>query len=122
MYGSYGPSSGGRAGGGYYGSGGGGGGGGRYGSGGGGLPSSFGNRTGGSGGGLGSGLREIRWDISQLPPFEKNFYIEHPAVAARSEAEAVQWRKEHDITIIGSGIPKPVYTFEEASMPGASIS
>jgi ATP-dependent RNA helicase DDX5/DBP2 len=29
----------------------------------------------------------------------------------------VQWRKGHDITIIGSGIPKPVYTFEEASMP-----
>jgi ATP-dependent RNA helicase DDX5/DBP2 len=49
--------------------------------------------------------------------FEKNFYIEHPAVSGRSEADAVQWRKGHDITIIGSGIPKPVYTFEEASMP-----
>lgn len=116
MYGSYGSSGGGRDGGSYYG--GGGGGGGRYGSGSGyGVPSSFGSRSGGSG--LGSGLREIKWDISQLQPFEKNFYIEHPAVAARSEAEAVQWRKEHDITIIGSGIPKPVYTFEEASMPGA---
>lgn len=66
---------------------------------------------------MGSGLRDIKWDISSLPVFEKNFYIEHPAVASRSEAEAIQWRHDNDIKIIGNGIPKPVYTFEEASMP-----
>ena len=68
-------------------------------------------------GALGAGLKEIRWDLSSLPVFEKNFYIEHPHVSSRSETEAQQWRKQHEITIIGTGIPKPVYTFEEASMP-----
>lgn len=69
-------------------------------------------------GALGAGLKNINWDLSALPVFEKNFYIEHPAVTARSEADAERWRKEQTISIIGTGIPKPVYTFEEASMPG----
>ena len=43
---------------------------------------------GGQGGGLGAGLRHIKWDLSQLPVFEKNFYIEHPEVSKRSAAEA----------------------------------
>ena len=91
----------------------GGGGGGRFGGGGGG-----GGRGGGdSMGNLGSGLKNINWDISKLPVFEKNFYIEHPAVTARPEPTAVEWRRAHEITISGRGIPKPVYTFEEASMP-----
>ena len=96
-----------------YGSGGGGRGGDRYGSSGG------GDRYGSSGGGsnLGGGLRDIQWDISKLPVFEKNFYLEHPEVKKRSENEAEQWRRSVQITIVGKGIPKPVHTFEEASMP-----
>ena len=35
-------------------------------------------------GGLGSGLRTANFDLSKLPPFEKNFYVEHPHVSARS--------------------------------------
>jgi ATP-dependent RNA helicase DDX5/DBP2 len=66
---------------------------------------------------MGANLRSIHWDLSKLPVFEKNFYIEHPAVSARSETEADAWRKDNEISIIGKGIPKPVYTFEEASMP-----
>lgn len=57
-----------------------------------------------------------------MPIFEKNFYIEHPAVTARSEYDTDQWRKKHNITVIGSGIPKPCLTFDEASMPGTSSS
>jgi ATP-dependent RNA helicase DDX5/DBP2 len=59
-----------------YGSGtyGGGGGGGGYG-GSGGHGGGFGN-----GGDIGAGLRSINWDLSKLPVFEKNFYMEHPAV------------------------------------------
>merc|ERR1719454_1868299 len=72
---------------------------------------------GGMGGGLGANLRAIQWDISQLPVFEKNFYIEHPDVTARTEQAAEEWRRSKGITIQGQGIPKPVYTFEEASMP-----
>lgn len=68
-------------------------------------------------GGLGAGLRSIQWDLNKLPPFEKNFYIEHPDVTKREEAEAARWRGKHGITVQGHGIPKPVFTFEEASMP-----
>ena len=67
---------------------------------------------------LGSGLRTIQWDLSKLPVFEKNFYIEHPAVSYRPEIVSEDWRRSKEITIIGKGIPKPVFSFEEASMPG----
>jgi ATP-dependent RNA helicase DDX5/DBP2 len=91
---------------------GGGGGGSRFGGGGGG-----GRGGGDSMGNLGAGLRSIQWDLSKLPVFEKNFYIEHPAVSQRSDSHAEEWRRSHSITVQGRGIPKPVLTFEEASMP-----
>lgn len=56
--------------------------------------------------GLGANLRTIHWDLSKLPVFEKNFYIEHPAVRARSDGDAEHWRREHHITVIGRGVPK----------------
>ncbi|KAH8091601.1 helicase [Aureococcus anophagefferens] len=62
------------------------------------------------------GLRDIQWDLSQLPVFEKNFYIEHPDVTARSEGDADAWRTSKQIKIEGRGVPKPVSAFE-ASMP-----
>jgi len=68
-------------------------------------------------GGLGAGLRRQDWDLSKLAVFEKNFYIEHPAVTARTEDWAADWRRSKDITCVGAGIPKPCMTFEEASMP-----
>jgi ATP-dependent RNA helicase DDX5/DBP2 len=52
-----------------------------------------------------------------LVTFEKDFYIEHPDVVKRTEEEAAAWRASKNITIQGRDIPKPVYTFEEASMP-----
>lgn len=84
----------------------------RYGGGGGGGGGSFGSSS-----NLGAGLRSIQWDLSKLPNFEKNFYIEHPRVSARSEPDAVEWRRQNEISIVGQGIPKPVFDFEEASMP-----
>lgn len=99
---------------------------------------------------FGKGLRTIQWDVSKLPVFEKNFYYEHPSVAARPESEAADWRRRHHITVEGQGVPKvgrpekegaipgeflglqfyditlvscqPVYTFEEASMPEYVLS
>ena len=44
-------------------------------------------------GGMGQNLRQIDFSNEKLPPFEKNFYIEHPEVTKRSEAEAEAWRK-----------------------------
>lgn len=59
-------------------------------------------------GGLGSQLRTISWDLSKLPVFEKNFYIEHPDVTRRPESFSDEWRKSKEITVIGRGVPKPV--------------
>lgn len=52
-----------------------------------------------------------------MPKFEKSFYKEDEAVAARSQAEVDAFRKEHAITVHGSDIPKPVTTFDEAGFP-----
>jgi len=68
-------------------------------------------------GALGANLHKIHWDISKLAVFEKNFYMEHPHVTRRSEAEAEEWRRSKEITVNGRGIPKPCLTFDEASMP-----
>lgn len=58
-----------------------------------------------------------REDFSDLPKFEKNFYIEHPAVTARRPEEVEEYRRKKDIHVKGDGVPKPVTTFEEASFP-----
>ena len=50
--------------------------------------------------------------------FEKNFYLEHPAVAALSSRDVDEIRKVNSISIIGGeNAPKPVRTFEESSFP-----
>jgi len=63
-------------------------------------------------------IQLARPDFSSLAPFEKNFYIEHPAVAARNEADVQAYRQLREIHVEGAGIPKPVVTFDEASFPG----
>jgi ATP-dependent RNA helicase DDX5/DBP2 len=62
-------------------------------------------------------LRSQHWDLSKLPKFEKNFYIEHPAVTARTDREVEEYRREKEITVVGGHVPKPVTNFEEASFP-----
>ncbi|KAH8194975.1 hypothetical protein TruAng_010860 [Truncatella angustata] len=120
---------GGGGGGGYdkYGSGGGGGGGRDFGNGGGyGGSNGYSNGHGGGGGGggggdrmsnLGAGLQKQNWDLSAMPKFEKSFYKEDDAVAARSSQEVDRFRRDHQMTVHGSDIPKPVETFDEAGFP-----
>jgi len=49
---------------------------------------------------------------------EKNFYHEHYAVSARTDSEVAEIREARDIEILsGRSVPKPVLTFEEASLP-----
>lgn len=91
-----------------YGGGGGGYGGGGYGDGG---------YGGGRGGDFGQNLSAVKWDQEVLSEFHKNFYVEHPTVAARTDAEVNAWRAEKKITVQGTDIPRPVYSFEEASFP-----
>lgn len=66
---------------------------------------------------FGGNLNTIDFTRTQLIPFEKNFYIEHPDVQKRSESDAAAWRASHQIVVVGHGVPKPCLTFDEASMP-----
>ncbi|KAI8839282.1 ATP-dependent RNA helicase [Chytridium lagenaria] len=66
---------------------------------------------------LGSSLRRPDWDKETLPVFEKNFYMEHPDVKARSDSEIEEYRRRHDMRVFGPSIPRPVDSFEEASFP-----
>lgn len=107
----------------------GGGGGGQYGGGGGGQYGGGGGYGGGQGGdsygggsNLGAGLSNIDFSKSELVPVEFNFYIEHPDVSKRAEQEADSWRASKQIVVRGDDVPKPVLTFEEASMPEYVLS
>ena len=64
-----------------------------------------------------SNLQRQNWSTSNLIPFEKNFYREHPSVRARSEEEVRLYREKHAMSIFGSNIPKPVHSFEEGCFP-----
>ncbi|KAK8777621.1 hypothetical protein V5799_029029 [Amblyomma americanum] len=66
----------------------------------------------------GERLRKPKWDLSRLPPFQKDFYKEHPTTAHRPKHEVEAFRKQHDITIRGKDVPNPILTFEEANLPG----
>jgi len=99
---SYGYGAGGQAGGGYGGPGGGGG--------------SYGSSN------LGANLSQIDFANTQLEKFEKDFYIEHPDVSKRTEQEADAWRASKQISVQGTDVPKPVLTFDEASMPEYVLS
>ena len=70
---------------------------------------------------LGSGLKKQNWDASSLSRFEKNFYVENPAVAARSEREIHEYRKLHQMQIFGPDVPKPITGFLEAGFPDCKL-
>uniref|UniRef100_A0A7S3GCL4 RNA helicase n=1 Tax=Palpitomonas bilix TaxID=652834 RepID=A0A7S3GCL4_9EUKA len=90
--------------------------------------SSYGGSSyGGGGGGYrdkfgapGGRLQDVRWTpemLDRLIRFEKDFYHEHPNVTRRTPQEIDEFRRTRDITVMGSHVPKPVTTFEEASFP-----
>lgn len=62
-------------------------------------------------------LHRVNWSSTELIPFEKNFYREHPSVAQRSEFEVRAYREKHEMSVFGSNIPKPVQSFEEGCFP-----
>ena len=43
----------------------------------------------GFGGGAGAGLGKVDWGRHELVAFEKNFYMEHPAVSAMTKEEVL---------------------------------
>ena len=60
---------------------------------------------------------------ADLPVFEKDLYMEHPAVTARSEADARAFRAARGIIVTdapsrtGTSTPGPARSFEECSFP-----
>ncbi|KAI7807693.1 probable ATP-dependent RNA helicase DDX17 isoform X1 [Triplophysa rosa] len=65
----------------------------------------------------GDRLRRKKWDLDQLPKFEKNFYSEHPEVHCMSQYDVEEFRKRKEITVRGNGCPKPVTSFHQAQFP-----
>ncbi|XP_045576385.1 probable ATP-dependent RNA helicase DDX17 [Salmo salar] len=65
----------------------------------------------------GERLRKKKWDLNELPKFEKNFYNEHPDVQRMSQYDLEEFRRKKEITIRGSGCPKPVSSFSQAHFP-----
>ncbi|XP_015672739.1 probable ATP-dependent RNA helicase DDX17 [Protobothrops mucrosquamatus] len=66
----------------------------------------------------GERLRKKKWDLNELPKFEKNFYVEHPEVARLTPYEVEELRRKKEITVRGSdGCPKPVFAFHQCNFP-----
>uniref|UniRef100_A0A672ZUP7 RNA helicase n=1 Tax=Sphaeramia orbicularis TaxID=375764 RepID=A0A672ZUP7_9TELE len=65
----------------------------------------------------GDRLRKKRWDMNELPKFEKNFYNEHPELQRLSQYDVEEYRRKKEITVRGSGCPKPVTNFHQAQFP-----
>nr|XP_046271274.1 probable ATP-dependent RNA helicase DDX17 isoform X2 [Scatophagus argus] len=65
----------------------------------------------------GDRLRKKRWDLDELPKFEKNFYSEHSDVQRISQYEVEEYRRKKEITVRGSGCPKPITNFHQAQFP-----
>nr|XP_057944969.1 probable ATP-dependent RNA helicase DDX17 isoform X2 [Doryrhamphus excisus] len=65
----------------------------------------------------GDRLRKKKWNMDELPKFEKNFYTEHPEVQHLSQYEMEEFRSKKEITIKGSDCPKAVITFQQAQFP-----
>ena len=73
----------------------------------------------GSSSNLGQRLPDISWSTEQLVPFEKNFYVEHPDVKARTPQENNQILSDLNITLTGQGNTpvKPISKFQQAGFP-----
>ncbi|XP_054844739.1 probable ATP-dependent RNA helicase DDX17 isoform X2 [Heteronotia binoei] len=66
----------------------------------------------------GERLRKKKWDLNELPKFEKNFYVEHPEVARLTPYEVDELRRKKEITVRGAdGCPKPVFAFHQCNFP-----
>ncbi|KAK2711472.1 hypothetical protein QYM36_012590 [Artemia franciscana] len=70
----------------------------------------------------GQSLRAPRWNTLQLAPFEKDFYIPHPAVQHRSHQEVEAFRRSQEITVFGNQIPHPITQFLEGNFPDYVMS
>lgn len=63
----------------------------------------------------GDSLQKVRWDSTNLTPFQKNFYVE--SAVPRPEPEMAAYLAKHEITVKGSRIPRPTIDFADNGFP-----
>ncbi|XP_024217656.1 uncharacterized protein [Halyomorpha halys] len=65
----------------------------------------------------GGRLRKPSWNMVNLEPFKKDFYVPHPNVLNRTEDDIEKFRESKSITIKGDRIPPPIMQFEDVNFP-----
>lgn len=61
---------------------------------------------------------DVKWDMSALQPFRRDFYVPHKAVANRQPFEVDEFRRLKNITVSGDHtIPGPIKFFDECNFP-----
>jgi len=69
-------------------------------------------------GGVGQSLKQLNWQEESLVTIKKNFYVEHPEVAAMSPEQVRQAMQELNARIEGaSPHPRPVRSFSHITLP-----
>jgi len=69
-------------------------------------------------GGVGENLKQLNWQEESLVTIRKNFYVEHPEVAAMSPQQVQQAMQELNARVEGaSPHPKPVRRWEHITLP-----
>jgi len=69
----------------------------------------------------GENLRPVRWDMERLQPFEKNFYVASPTVLSRSQNEVDRFLAQHQVTLKGRDVPRPIQLFTEGGFPDVVV-
>lgn len=62
------------------------------------------------------GLEKINWGAETLMPFQKDFYVPHPAVHQRSIYEIEEYRRAKEIRVENVA-PNPIQNFSEGNFP-----
>ncbi|RXG53328.1 putative ATP-dependent RNA helicase DDX5 [Armadillidium vulgare] len=66
---------------------------------------------------VGQNLRKPDWEQIELKPIEKDFYTPTATVENRSTEEIENYRKQHNLTLLGENIPNPILDFSEYEFP-----
>ncbi|RXG53327.1 putative ATP-dependent RNA helicase DDX5 [Armadillidium vulgare] len=65
----------------------------------------------------GQNLKRPDWKQTNLKPIEKDFYTPTATVENRSTEEIENYRKQHNLTLLGKNIPNPILDFSEYEFP-----
>uniref|UniRef100_A0AAZ3RPY2 RNA helicase n=1 Tax=Oncorhynchus tshawytscha TaxID=74940 RepID=A0AAZ3RPY2_ONCTS len=65
----------------------------------------------------GERLCKKKWDLDELPKFEKNFYNENPELQRMTQYDIDEFRRRKEITVSGTGCPRAMTGFHQAQFP-----